>query len=77
MGKPHILWKHVEKSIDCRYDEGKETKGKTTKEVEEQRQGNLEEIGADWEQAYDGDWRVVEGNSFGGQECKLLVRSEA
>jgi len=28
----------------------------TTKEVEEQRQGNVEEFVADWEQAYDEEW---------------------
>jgi len=50
----YILWKHVEKSIDCRYDKGKDTKGKTTKEVKEQCHGNLEEIGADCEQTYYG-----------------------
>lgn len=59
-GKLLILWKHNEKNFDLRNDEQKETKGMTTKEVEEQRQGNLEEIGADWEQAYDGErWKEI------------------
>lgn len=55
-GKLYIYWKHKEKSFDLRYDERKETKGMTTKEVEEQRQGNVEEFVADWEQAYDEEW---------------------